>query len=130
MEVVLDTNAYSDWIRIGLWGDCISCASRVKLPSVVIGELYHGFFSGNRLSENEVHLASLLDQPSVSVIELGIDSARIYGELFHYLRQKGTPLPVSDIWIAACCIESGGTLLTSDKHFERLPQVRVQWPEC
>jgi len=45
-----------------------------------------------------------------------------------YLRERGTPIPENDIWISAACVE-GCTLLTSDKHFECLPQVRVQWPE-
>lgn len=125
MEVVLDTNAYSDWIRLGLWAEPISQATRVWLPSVVIGELYRGYHSGNRFGENEAHLRSLLEQPNVGVIEVGFEVARIYGELLHYLRQQGTPIPVNDIWIAAACVAHGATLLTSDKHFERLPQVRV-----
>jgi predicted nucleic acid-binding protein len=32
---------------------------------------------------------------------------------------------VNDVWIAAVSLEAGATLLTSDKHFERLPQVCV-----
>jgi predicted nucleic acid-binding protein len=95
---------------------------------VTIGELYRGFYSGNRFRENEAHLHSLLEQPNVGVIEVGLDVARIYGELLHYLRQKGSPIPDNDIWIAAACIEQGCTLLTRDKHFENLPQVRVLWP--
>jgi tRNA(fMet)-specific endonuclease VapC len=129
MEVVLDTNAYSDWIRRGFWGEPISRATQVWLPSVVIGELYRGFYSGNRFEEHEAHLHSLLEQANVGVIELGVNVARIYGELLHYLRQQGTPIPVNDIWIAAACVEHGCILLTSDRHFDKLPQVRVRFPE-
>ncbi len=125
MEVVLDTNAYSDWIRKGHWKAMISRASRVWLPSVVLGELYRGFFSGNRFSENEAHLLKLLNQPAVGVLEISLEVARVYGELVHYLRRQGTPLPVNDIWVAASTIHCGGLLLTSDRHFENLPQVRV-----
>ncbi len=124
MEVVLDTNAYSDWVRNGFWQDSIVSANRVWLPSVVIGELYRGFYSGNRFSVNEGHLLEVLDQPSVGIIEMNFDVARIYGELLYYLRQQGTPIPVNDIWIAAACVAHGCSLLTSDKHFEHLPQVR------
>ena len=125
MEVVLDTNAYSDWIRKGLWNNTIVRADRVWIPSVVIGELYRGFFSGNRLSVNEAHLREVLNQPSVGVVDINRDVARIYGELFHFLRQGGNPIPTNDIWIAAACVEQGAILLTSDKHFENLPQVRL-----
>ncbi len=125
MEIALDTNAYSDWIRRGLWQDVISGASRVWLPSVVIGELYRGFYSGNRAGENEALLREVLDQPEVGVLSIGLNEALVYGELLHYLRGQGTPLPVNDIWIAAACVEHGCTLVTSDKHFEQLPQVRL-----
>ena len=63
------------------------------------------------------------------MIEIGFDVARIYGELLHYLRQQGTPIPVNDIWIAAACVEHGCILLTRDRHFDKLPQVRVRYPE-
>jgi tRNA(fMet)-specific endonuclease VapC len=125
MEVVLDTNAYSDWVRKGLWQNSIARADRVWIPTVVIGELYRGFFSGNRFSVNEAYLREVLEQPTVGIIEVDFDGARIYGELLHYLRKGGNTIPSNDVWIAAACIQRGGTLLTSDKHFESLPQVRV-----
>ena len=125
MEVVLDTNAYSDWVRKGLWQNSIVRADRVWIPTVVIGELYRGFISGNRFSVNEAHLREVLNQPVVGIIDINYDVARIYGELLHFLRQGGQPIPTNDIWIAAACIERGASLLTSDKHFERLPQVRL-----
>ena len=83
MEIALDTNAYSDWIRRGLWQDVISGASRVWLPSVVIGELYRGFYSGNRAGENEALLREVLDQPEVGVLSIGLNEALVYGELLH-----------------------------------------------
>ena len=125
MEIVLDTNAYSDWARKGLWQDWIVSADRVWLPSVVIGELYRGFYSGTRFRENETHLRAVLAEPTVGGIEVDFEMARIYGELLHYLRQRGNMIPTNDVWIAAASIRQGGTLLTSDKHFERLPQVRL-----
>jgi predicted nucleic acid-binding protein len=32
-------------------------------------------------------------------------------------------IPINDVWIAACCMEIGGTLLTRDKHFELVDQI-------
>ena len=125
MEVMLDTNAYSDWVRKGLWQNVIASADRVWIPTVVIGELYRGFFSGNRFSVNEALLREVLDQPVVAVVDINFESARIYGELLHFLRKGGKTIPTNDIWIAAASIERGASLLTSDKHFARLPQVRL-----
>ena len=39
--------------------------------------------------------------------------------------KKGTKIPINDVWIAACCMEVGGTLLTMDKHFELVDQIEV-----
>jgi predicted nucleic acid-binding protein len=36
---------------------------------------------------------------------------------------RGTPIPTHDIWIAALVVEHGLTLLSRDKHFDRLPQI-------
>ena len=43
LNLVLDTNAYSDWRRSGRWHSNIALANRVVLPVVVLGELLHGF---------------------------------------------------------------------------------------
>jgi len=51
-----------------------------------------------------------------------------YAQLKKFLRQVGKLIPENDIWIAASCLEHGSTLLTSDRHFEELPQVSVLWP--
>ena len=53
------------------------------------------------------------------------DLKRIDEELY-FLREKGTPIPTNDIWIAAMVRETGGKLLTRDSHFECLPQVELE----
>jgi len=30
---------------------------------------------------------------------------------------------INDVWIAACCMSVGGTLLTRDRHFEQVSQI-------
>ena len=57
------------------------------------------------------------------VIPIGAETAQRYAEIFSYLRDRGTPIPTNDIWIAACAMEWGLRLLTTDARFDRLPQV-------
>jgi predicted nucleic acid-binding protein len=45
--------------------------------------------------------------------------------IFLSLERKGTKIPINDVWIAACCMEVGGTLLTRDKHFNQVDQIDV-----
>ncbi|MBT8367638.1 MAG: hypothetical protein KJP23_23335 [Deltaproteobacteria bacterium] len=34
-------------------------------------------------------------------------------------------IPINEVWIAACCMEVGGTLLTRDRHFQHVEQIEA-----
>ncbi len=125
MEVVLDTNAYSDWVRLGAWRREMEEAARVWVPAIVLGELFHGFHGGERFKENERVLGEFLRHDPVVVLKVAEEVARVFGEFVDFLQKRGTPLPSNDIWIAAGAVVKGAVLLTRDRHFEKLPQVRV-----
>lgn len=129
MRLCLDTNAYSDWTRGIRWVDLVAAAERVYIPSIVLGELREGFLGGSKAKENKRVLREILRSPMVDRIDVDEAVSSIYAELKFYLRRQGTPIPVNDVWIAAACVERGATLLTRDRHFEHMPQVRVRWPE-
>jgi tRNA(fMet)-specific endonuclease VapC len=129
MKICLDTNAYTEWVRDGVWASETAKADQIVIPSIVLGELREGFLGGNRPDANEALLSDVLGCADVSVILVGEETSRIYAELKHFLRKQGSPLPLNDIWIAACTMEHGAILLTRDRHFQNLPQVRVMWPE-
>jgi len=123
MKVVLDTNAYSDWLRDGSWADELSTAEEVIIPAIVLGELREGFLRGRQLVKNEKVLMNVLAQSCVRVGVVGSETSHYFASLKKYLRANGTPIPENDVWIAACVCENGAVLLTKDQHFERLPQV-------
>lgn len=56
MEVALDANASSDWLRSGLWNRKISQASRIIVSMIVIGELFHGFHGGDRSHHGQLRV--------------------------------------------------------------------------
>lgn len=47
------------------------------------------------------------------------------GELSALLKKKGAAIPLSDIFIAAIAIENNLQVFTLDKHFEQIPDVKV-----
>ena len=128
MKLCLDTNAYSDWRKTGMWNEWICRAESLYIPAVVLGELRAGFSLGNQGAVSERRLNQFLKFSVVSVALLGDTTSVNYATLKKHLKEQGTPLPVNDIWIAASVLELGCVLLTSDKHFDRLPQVRVIGP--
>ncbi len=121
--LVLDTNAYSDWRRSGRWHGRIAIANRIVMPSIVLGELLHGFRKGNVLAKNMGMLHDFLKEPQVHVMPVTHRTAEIYSDFVLHLQNQGSPIPTNDVWIAAMAHECRGELATRDSHFSALPLV-------
>ena len=125
MKLVLDTNIYCDFAEgvpetveaIAVHGE------QIYMPAVVIGELLFGFLKGARQQFNERKLRQVISRLKIEVVDVTADVARKYALIFLSLQNKGTKIPINDVWIAACCMEVGGTLLTRDKHFKAVEQI-------
>ncbi len=61
----------------------------------------------------------------VEIIDVDADVAGKYAIVFLSLQNKETRIPINDVWIAASCMEIGGTLLTRDRHFEVVEQIET-----
>jgi len=127
LKLVLDTNIYCDFAE-GLPDavDVIATYGQtVFIPSVVLGELFFGFMKGSRQQFNEKKLRQVVSRLKIEVIDVNTDVARKYAVIYLSLHKKGIKIPINDVWIAACCMEVGGTLLTRDKHFELVNQIEA-----
>ncbi len=127
MKLVLDTNVYSDYAEgVPETVDLMATQGElIYLPSVVLGELHFGFMKGKRRAFNEKKLQQFTAILNVEVINVNADVARKYAVIYLSLQRKGTKIPINDVWIAASCMEVGGTLLTRDKHFEVVDQIET-----
>jgi len=127
LKLVLDTNA---WCLCDTGNEpaleALEEADPIFLPVIVYGELYYGFRHGTRFEENRRRLDRFIDDFGVIVISVDIDVAKRFGDIFADLRNKGRPIPTNDIWISACCMSVGGTLLTADRHFTEVSQIDVR----
>ncbi len=126
MKLVLDTNIYSDYAE-GL-SDAVNAIATlgqdaIFFPSIVIGELSFGFIKGTKQVYNETKLRQIIDQLGIEIISVDENVARKYALTYLSLLKKGNKIPINDVWIAACCMEIGGTLLTRDKHFKFVDQI-------
>jgi predicted nucleic acid-binding protein len=77
----------------------------------------------NKQRVNEKKLRQILNRLKMQIIDINADVARKYAMIHLSLQRKGTKIPMNDVWVAACCMEIGGTLLTRDKHFEHVDQI-------
>lgn len=125
MKLVLDTNIYCDYAEgIDNVVDTIATYNNnIYIPSIVIGELNYGFMKGSRKDFNEKKLKEVITRLEIDVINVNQDVAKKYAFIYLSLSKKGKKIPINDVWIAACCMDIGGTLLTKDKHFDVVDQI-------
>jgi predicted nucleic acid-binding protein len=125
MRIALDTNRLTDLFQ----GDAalaafLGACDEVWIPFVVLAEMKAGFYGGARQAHNEALLANLLARETVSILFAGRETTEQYARLFVQLKRAGTPVPDNDLWIAAVVIEHDLALVTRDRHFDKLPQLR------
>jgi len=127
LKLVLDTNIYSGYAEgvpeivdfMATYGE------HFYLPSIVVGELSFGFLKGTRPKFNEDRLQLFIERLRVEIVNVDRNVARKYGTIYLSLQNKGKKIPLNDVWISACCMEVGGTLLTRDRHFEDVDQIEA-----
>jgi tRNA(fMet)-specific endonuclease VapC len=124
VRVLIDTSAYAH-LRRGHPPvvEILARAEIVLVSTITLGELEAGFLLGNRPEENRIGLQDFLSESFVRVLEVTADVARRYGRLFARLRNAGRPLPINDVWIAACAEQAGAHLVTYDSDFARVPDL-------
>lgn len=86
------------------------------LPVPVVGELRYGALNSKRASENLAAVDELVGR--CRVLEITATTAAVYARLRLALKEKGTPIPENDVWIAALCVEHQVPLVTADAHFD------------
>lgn len=119
----LDTSAYGHFQRHSRTVELIDSAEFIGVPAVVVGELRAGFLLGSRTAQNASQLTEFLNHRCVSVIEVDLDVAKSYAQIFVALRKAGTPIPTNDIWVAASAMQVGAPVLTFDSDFALIQQV-------
>jgi predicted nucleic acid-binding protein len=125
MKLVIDTNIYCDFAEgvqqtVDILGNY---HESLYLPAPVIGELSYGFMKGRRRAQNEQKLNEIIELLDIQIIDITRSVTSKYGIIYLSLIQKGRKIPLNDVWISACCMEVGGTLLTRDRHFEHVDQI-------
>lgn len=124
MRVALDTNRLVDLFQgdAGL-AEHLGYCDQVWIPLVVLAEIKAGFLGGTHRSRNEGLLHALLATATVGILMPTRETAEHYARVFVQLKRAGTPIPDNDLWIAAMALENSLTLITRDRHFERIPQL-------
>ena len=127
-RVMLDTSAYSAFMRgHGEIHRILQSAAEIYLCPIILGELLAGFTKGSHRRKNEGELEQFLSSPRVTLVDIDQGTAERYAVILDSLWKAGTPIPTNDLWIAASAMQHGLRLLTTDAHFQKVPQVIVDY---
>jgi predicted nucleic acid-binding protein len=75
--------------------------------------------------KNEAELQKFLTSPRVGLLDITEETAERYAVILNSLWRAGTPIPTNDIWIAATAMEYGLRVVTTDSHYQKIPQIMV-----
>ena len=121
-KILIDTNAYTSFLAGDTHVlDILGGTDIVYMSVIVLGELYAGFRGGSREKENKSTLVEFLSKPTIKILNVTSNTAEVFGVVKNNLKSAGTPIPISDVWIASHGIETGAMVVTYDSHFKYVP---------
>lgn len=123
-RLILDTSAYSAFLKGNpRVKESLQQADEVFLNPIILGELLAGFRIGKSEKKNRNILKQFFLSPRINIIDIDEETSERYAVIVEHLRTKGTPAPTNDLWIAASAMQYGLKVLTTDKHYNNIPQI-------
>ena len=121
--MILDTNALSAWAQ----GDAgveasLRSAERLVVPSVVLGEYYFGIRQSRHRLRYQNWLSRFL--PLTEIATITSATADAYADIRLELKQRGSPIPSNDAWIAALARQHALPVLSNDSHFDAVDRIQ------
>ena len=125
--MILDTNALSAAAENEPSAlAVVATADRLDVPVIVLGEYRLGISRSRYRAAYEEWMAAWL--AAVTVLDIDAETTRSYAAIGVELRDKGTPIPTNDLWIAALCRQHSLPLLSRDRHFDYVSGLkRLEW---
>jgi len=106
--------------------EIVARAERIAVPVIALGEYRMGIAQSRHRTAYENWLRDWI--AAVIVLDIDGETTRSYAAIGLELKQKGTPIPTNDLWIAALCHQHSLPLLSRDKHFDLVSGLRrLDW---
>jgi tRNA(fMet)-specific endonuclease VapC len=124
---MLDTNAVSVFMHGRSKAVDHEIAVRRKpelcISTITYGETLYGL--ANRPAALHLAVAAEMLFQMVDILPWTTDTARAYGQLRAAMRRSGLSLQPLDMLIAAHAVSVGATLITSDRAFLHVPELKI-----
>lgn len=125
--MILDTNALSAW-----WNESPSAAAvmagavRICVPVPALAEFRFGVLQFRLRVTMEAWIEHALS--SIEILDVTAATTRSYAAIRLELKERGTPIPMNDLWIAAIATQHQLPILSRDAHFDAVEGLeRISW---
>jgi len=97
----------------------------IKIPSIVLFELYYGAEKSNLLEHNVTKIDMFISE--IEIIPFDKQCTRLAGKIRAYLKREGQMIGDYDILIAATALANNGTLVTiNTREFSRIKGLKIE----
>jgi tRNA(fMet)-specific endonuclease VapC len=122
-EFIADTSALVRRLRRDPAVEPFFAGKTFAITFVTLAELTLGVLKADRPDAAWKQVLELLR--GVEMFLVSDSTPVIYAGVYRDLEERGSMIPINDIWIAALCLEAGLPVLARDAHFSRVPNLRV-----
>ena len=127
MKYLLDTNICVYWLKGNehIEQKVLSVGiDNIFISFVTVSELYYGAYKSERVDENLAMMRKLTDR--IDVIDSDDAISKAFGNLKASLENAGLIIDDADMFIAACALVHGLTMVTNNtKHFKRIKELKL-----
>lgn len=125
--VVVDTSVWINYLRnpqsdSGRVMDSLLFRGEVLMVGMVLSEVLQG-------ARTSSGLATLRDRlTALEFLEVTLETWIKVGEIALELRRLGSPVPLTDLTIAAVAMQHNQPVYALDQHFQRVPELELYEP--
>ena len=124
MKIIVDTSVWIEYLKnsspVAENLDQQLLAGNIFTLGPVVAELLHGA----RTEKDYRFLKNSID--GLSYVETDIEDWIKAGSISFKLRRKGVTIPITDCLIAAVAIRQNASVMTYDRHFESIPDLKLE----
>ena len=120
---LLDTNVIIRYIKEEGNLDDVFEEENLYFSSITLGELLFGAECSKRKDENAAVYSNFCNE--LEEVKSDCSVAPAYAKIKAQLKKDGHPIPENDMWIAACAMTYGLTVVTADNHFSFIKNIDV-----
>jgi tRNA(fMet)-specific endonuclease VapC len=124
MKIIVDTSVWIEYLKnkptLAEILDRQLLAGDIFTVGPVIAEL----LQGAKTEKDYRMLKNSID--GLPFIETSFENWALAGDISYKLRQKGITIPITDCVIAAVAIYNNASVMTYDRHFANIPNLKLE----